>query len=105
MVNKLEFTQTIQNLKESFTDESERLRASIHDLEIENQNLKIEVKLLSTKSEQNDENACAARAKADIVYDKIDEMEQHGRLNSIRIYVLTDTKTKTATQTTDNVLK
>lgn len=105
LVTTDELQKCVANIKEHFTDENEQLKYDMAELKDENETLK-------TKLAQVEHAARGANCHADLSWynscvalEKNDELEQHGRANSVRLYGVPDTdKRESHNATVDHIV-
>ena len=78
--------QVALNMKE----ETEKMHSEMFDLRNENDSLKKRVALLEKRVTENYESIGLSHLKVDMTKDNLDDLEQHGRLSTVRIYGIDD---------------
>lgn len=106
MVTRDEFRSFTMTLFKQADEEKQEMNAKIDNLQSENTKLKERLDKMETKVENSEQRANLAIYKANVTLDKCDDLEQHGRANTIRMYGTEDTdEYETEYQTIDVVLR
>ena len=98
VATKEEMKDCVNSAASKLSEENEQLRSELFTVRCENDELKIKVSHLEQNAENYQININAAHYKADSARDGLNDLEQHGRANSIRIFNLGGTPTETAKQ-------
>ena len=91
MVSREEFNSFALDVKHAAEKEKNILSSKIDTLQIENVSLKQRLDDLESKLDSTEKCAKLADYKANVNSEKCEDLEQHGRANSIRIYGTVDT--------------
>ena len=106
MVTRDEFQQFTLSLIERADEEKKVLHSKIEKLETANVALQDKLTSLESKIDTANLKADLAIHKANVTLDKCDDLEQHGRSNTIRVYGTEDNvENETEMQTIDVVLR
>lgn len=119
MISTTELNKRLESLQTKYDTKFKSMETLIKQLSDENKNLKSEITRLGTdnvkvtekltnfdlKLEKTNQESFYANYKANVAVDKIDELEQHGRSNTIRVYGVKDTnQNETTAQTATEVI-
>ena len=97
--------ETKNKIIQSMTETIEKLEARVLTLEIEKDNLEKKLKFLNVKCEQSEEVAKLATYKSELAMRRLNDLEQHGRKDSVRMFGVRDlNQQETAEKTVDVVV-
>lgn len=99
LATKEEVEQCVNSAASKLSDENEQLRADLHTMKCENDILKTKVTQLESQVDNQQTNLNSAHYKADCARDQLNDLEQHGRANSIRMYGVPGAPNETAAET------
>ena len=94
LVTKDQLDSSVSSIKIHVNDENIKLKASIKNLEVENSELKERLTKVEKLCQDNIAHLNNVDYKATKALDATDDLEQHGRANSIRVYGMKDTDPK-----------
>ena len=97
--------QSLENTTQKLTEENKQLRDQVRKLEMSKDELSGKLAQFGNKISETEQNASYAVYKASVAINKVDELEQHGRLNTIRVYGVQDNnKSETTSETANEVI-
>ena len=90
LVTKDELKECVSKETKKLQEDNEKMRSQLFEVQRENDALKLRMQNLECAVQINVQNTDMASYKADKARDQINDLEQHGRANSIRIYGIND---------------